>query len=49
MTYRNSKDILKSLLPLLSYAAGVQNERVDLNKFGEYLSEGAAREWSTVD
>ena len=35
MTYRNSKDILKSLLPLLSYAAGVQNERVDLNKFGE--------------
>ena len=35
MTFRKSKDILRSLLPLLSYSAGVQNERVDLHKFGK--------------
>ena len=34
LTSRNPVNILRSLLPLLSYALGVQNDAVDLHPFG---------------
>jgi len=34
LTSRDPVNVLRSLLPLLSYALGVQNDRVDLHPFG---------------